>query len=299
VTSRVKRTAGNIRQHRAEAFEQVPEPSALRRGGSTRLAAFPGSEDVCAEVRVDNRPAGRLVCPPMSAPTTFAGPLVAPAAPDAAASRVDVLLDAAEAVIVRDGIASLTLDAVAAEAKVSKGGLLHHFPSKDRLVEALVKRTAGNIRQHNAQAFEQVPEGPGRMARGLLAANLRDLDEWCATCQRGSAATFSALAHKPELLGPMREAYAELHRRVAEDDGLPEGIGDVVVAAVDGLWLYWVLGLVPVDQAMIERVRTALEKILADAKAAPAGHAKPSARVAKTAVAPAKRPAAKKASARR
>ncbi|MEW6705315.1 MAG: TetR/AcrR family transcriptional regulator [Pseudomonadota bacterium] len=198
----------------------------------------------------------------------FSGPLVPPPPADAAISRVDALLDAAEAVIVRDGIASLTLDAVAAEAKVSKGGLLHHFPSKDRLVEALVKRTAFAIRSHNAQAFEQAGEGPGRMARGLLQANLRDLDEWCATCQRGSAATFSALAHNPRLLAPMREAYADLHQRIAADD-LPEGVGDVVMAAIDGLWLYWVLGLMPVDQAMIVRVRKALEKILDDATAAP------------------------------
>jgi AcrR family transcriptional regulator len=197
-------------------------------------------------------------------PGPFSGPIVAAASPEAGASRVDLLLDAAEAVIVRDGIASLTLDAVAAEAKVSKGGLLHHFPSKDRLVEALVTRTASNIRAHNAEACESVPEGPGRMARGLLAANLRDMHEWCVTCQRGSAATFSALAHNPQLLAPMREAYAELHRRVAEDD-LPEGIGDVVVTAIDGLWLNWVLGLVQVDQAMIVRVRKALEKILDDA----------------------------------
>jgi AcrR family transcriptional regulator len=200
-------------------------------------------------------------------PSPFGGPLVPPASPDAGASRLDALLDAAEAVIVRDGIASLTLDAVAAEAKVSKGGLLHHFPNKDRLVESLVVRTAGSIRAHNAQAYEGVPEGPGRMARGLLAANLRDMQEWCTTCQRGSAATFSALAHNPRLLEPMREAYADLHRRVAEDD-LPEGIGEVVVAAIDGLWLYWVLGLLPVDQAMIERVRKALEKILDEAKPA-------------------------------
>ncbi|MED5620080.1 TetR/AcrR family transcriptional regulator [Ideonella sp. BN130291] len=200
----------------------------------------------------------------------FSGPLVPPPSPDASTSRVDALLDAAEAVIVRDGIASLTLDAVAAEAKVSKGGLLHHFPSKDRLVDALVKRTAGAIRGHNAQAYEQAEEGPGRMARGLLAANLRDLDEWCVTCQRGSAATFSALAHNPQLLAPMRDAYAELHGRVAEDD-LPEGVGEVVAAAIDGLWLYWVLGLVQVDQTMIVRVRKALEKILDDAKPAPRG----------------------------
>ena len=197
-------------------------------------------------------------------PSPFSGPIVAAATPEAGASRIDLLLDAAEAVIVRDGIASLTLDAVAAEAKVSKGGLLHHFPSKDRLVEALVTRTASNIRAHNDEAYQCATEGPGRMARGLLAANLRDLHEWCVTCQRGSAATFSALAHNPQLLAPMREAYAELHRRVAEDD-LPEGIGDVVVAAIDGLWLNWVLGLVQVDQAMIVRVRKTLEKILDDA----------------------------------
>ena len=116
-----------------------------------------------------------------------------------------------------------------------------------------------------------------------MDTDLRDLHEWCVTCQRGSAATFSALAHNPQLLAPMREAYAELHRRVAEDE-LPEGIGDVVVAAIDGLWLNWVLGLVQVDQAMIVRVRTALEKILDDAvktapkKAAGRGAGKPAAK---------------------
>ena len=37
------------------------------------------------------------------------------------------LLDAAAAVVRRDGAGALTLDAVAAEAGVSKGGLLYHF----------------------------------------------------------------------------------------------------------------------------------------------------------------------------
>src|SRR5262245_2150654 len=54
----------------------------------------------------------------------------------------DRLLDAAEAVVVRQGIANLTLDAVAAEAGLSKGGLLHHFPTKDKLVEGMVVRSA-------------------------------------------------------------------------------------------------------------------------------------------------------------
>jgi AcrR family transcriptional regulator len=201
----------------------------------------------------------------------FSGPLPTPnatashgiAAGATPPSREDLLLDAAEAVIVRDGIASLTIDAVAAQAGVSKGGLLHHFPNKDRLVQALVVRTASAIREHYEQAWRETPEGPGRMARALLEANLRDMNEWCVSCRRGSAAAFAALAHNPALIEPMRATYGELYRRVAQDDGLPSGVGDAVVAAIDGLWLYWVLGLVPVDQNMIVRVRNALGHILA------------------------------------
>jgi AcrR family transcriptional regulator len=228
----------------------------------------------------------------------FSGPLGTPAAtatdagsaPGALASREDVLLDAAEAVIVRDGIASLTLEAVAAQAGASKGGLLHHFPNKDRLVEALVVRTAAAIRAHHDQAYLSTPEGPGRMARALLDATLRDMNEWCVGCRQGSAAAFAALAHNPSLIEPMRAAYGDLHRRVAED-GLPEGVGDAVVAAIDGLWLYWVLGLVPVDQAMIARVRKALQNILS--QAAPKRVAKRNTSI------PRKTPAAKRPAPRR
>ena len=39
------------------------------------------------------------------------------------------ILDAAESVVIEQGVTGMTLDAVAARAKVSKGGLLYHFPS--------------------------------------------------------------------------------------------------------------------------------------------------------------------------
>jgi len=231
-------------------------------------------------------------------PPVFSGPLGSPSestsagTAEAPASREDVLLDAAEAVIVRDGIACLTLDAVAAQAGASKGGLLHHFPNKDRLVEALVVRTAAAMRAHHEQSFLETPEGPGRMARALLENTLRDMNEWCVSCRQGSAAAFAALAHNPSLIQPMRAVYADLYRRVAEDDGLPAGIGDAVVAAIDGLWLYWVLGLVPVDQNMIVRVRNALQRILAQATPArPAKRSTSTTRKSTTKAAAAKRPA--------
>src|SRR3712207_9422759 len=44
-------------------------------------------------------------------------------------------LEAAERVVARDGVARLSLDAVAGNADVSKGGLLYHFPNKDALID--------------------------------------------------------------------------------------------------------------------------------------------------------------------
>ena len=85
----------------------------------------------------------------------------------------DTILDATETVVTRQGIANLTLDAVAAEARLSKGGLLHYFPSKDRLVEALVSRSAENWRSCYMEAYKRTSEGPGRMARALLLKHRR------------------------------------------------------------------------------------------------------------------------------
>jgi AcrR family transcriptional regulator len=174
----------------------------------------------------------------------------------------DALLDAAEAVVARQGIASLTIDAVAAEAGMSKGGVLHHFPSKDRLVEAMVVRSAEGWRAHFSRAYELMPPGPGRMARALLHHCLSGTKGWTRDLQRGSSACFAALAQNPSLIAPMREVYSDLQERLAHD-GLPPGVGEAVGATINGLWLYWVLGLVPVNQQLIAKVRLALEDVLA------------------------------------
>jgi AcrR family transcriptional regulator len=174
----------------------------------------------------------------------------------------DKLLDAAEIVVARQGIANLTLDAVAAEAHMSKGGLLHHFPTKDRLVDALVTRSAANWHASYMEAYRRTPDGPGRMTRALLGHCLSEAAGWTEQLRRSSSAVFAALAQNPTLIEPMRAVYSDLHRRI-EEDGLPPGVGRAVAAAIDGLWLDWVLGLAPVNQDLLARVRRALEDMVA------------------------------------
>jgi hypothetical protein len=76
---------------------------------------------------------------------------------------------------------------------------------------------------------------------------------------------FAALAQNPRLIEPMRAAYAELRRRLAED-GLPAGVSETVLAALDGLWLNRVLGLAPVDQGRMNQIRRTLDGLVAQAR---------------------------------
>jgi AcrR family transcriptional regulator len=183
--------------------------------------------------------------------------------PDQPVTAKDRMLDAAEAVVVRQGISNLTLEAVAAAARISKGGLLHYFPNKDRLVEAMVARCAEHWRAGTLESYESVPEGPGRMARALLSL-LADTRGWTQQCQQSSSAAFAALVQNPQLIEPMRAVYGELRQRLTED-GLGPGIGETILVAMDGLWLNRVLGLAPVDQQRMDRIRHALEALLTPA----------------------------------
>jgi len=74
-------------------------------------------------------------------------------------STRDRLLDAFEQLIVGAGSRAATLDAVAAEAGVSKGGLLYHFRSKEALVDAMVERLREQAAR-DVEAMRNAPEGP-------------------------------------------------------------------------------------------------------------------------------------------
>ncbi|NMH98968.1 TetR family transcriptional regulator [Pseudonocardia acidicola] len=72
-------------------------------------------------------------------------------------SARDRVLDAYETLLIEHGPAAATLDAVAAAAEVSKGGLLYHFASKDALATGLLDR----LRERSAADAEAMRAAPG------------------------------------------------------------------------------------------------------------------------------------------
>jgi AcrR family transcriptional regulator len=69
-------------------------------------------------------------------------------------STSELILDAAERVVARDG-ASLTIDAVVKESGFSKGGVLYNFPSKKALIEGMIQRMTDRFLDRHETAKAQ------------------------------------------------------------------------------------------------------------------------------------------------
>jgi AcrR family transcriptional regulator len=84
------------------------------------------------------------------------------------------LLDAAEQVVLRDGPSSLTIDAVAKEAGVSKGGVLYAYSTKDALIEAMMARVVANYERMVAEYMAAAGDRPNAAVLAHVDANRRE-----------------------------------------------------------------------------------------------------------------------------
>jgi AcrR family transcriptional regulator len=159
------------------------------------------------------------------------------------------ILEAANRVIRASGAAALTLDAVAREAGVSKGGLLYHFPSKDALIEGMVGHLLGCFGDEIDQAAAREPRDAGAWLRAYARATAAPGQQLNDT----TASLLAAVANNPELLEPARERFAAWQRR-AEQDGIDPARATIVRLAADGLWLAELFGFAPPAEPLRSRV---------------------------------------------
>lgn len=175
------------------------------------------------------------------------------------------ILDAAERVVLREGPAHLTLDAVAAEASLSKGGVLYHFASKDDLIHGMVARLIEQFERELEQHCEADPKEAGRKTRAYLDGLLSPVSQNLPPeSDRICAALLAAVVSSPSLLDPVREQFRVWQARVV-NDGLDPVTATVVRLASDGLWLAELLGLPPLEPKLrdlvIARLRLLTENI--------------------------------------
>lgn len=149
-------------------------------------------------------------------------------------SKRTQILEAATRVVQHEGVRSVTFDSVAAEAGMTKGGLLYHFSSREELIQA--------IHQHLADQWEAgMTEKAGKPAADAtplerLAAYAR------ATTHSSSRAELLFMLEgstTPEHAAPWD---AVLDRWTVPANTASQGPAEldqfIARLAADGLWLY-------------------------------------------------------------
>jgi AcrR family transcriptional regulator len=150
--------------------------------------------------------------------------------PDAVRAR---LLECAARLIVDHGLPALTLENVAREAGVSKGGLLHHYPGKTALIDGLFEEVVDWFDARVEDVLERDENRPARFSRAYLrvvAAIDMSVPE-----EKRLAVLMLMLSSDPHYCASWNQwVETRLHRH-AQTDRTP--IARTLRMAADGLWL--------------------------------------------------------------
>lgn len=175
-------------------------------------------------------------------------------------SKRDRILDAAVNVINRDGVRAVTFESVAAEAKLTRGGLLYHFPSREALLRG--------IDEYLAQAWEASME----TLLGKRADEASALERY-QTFVRVSAQSatraelmFMLESADPEAgerpWGPAVQCWAPSAPEAGNVD--PTTLDNFVARlAADGLWIYEAMYEGQLDEGVRAQVAERIAGLLA------------------------------------
>ncbi|WP_106498288.1 TetR/AcrR family transcriptional regulator [Lentibacillus sp. Marseille-P4043] len=171
-------------------------------------------------------------------------------------SKADVkrrlILDTTKQIILENGFNSLTLDAVAKKANISKGGLLYHFSNK----ESLIKGLAQYIFEQFCLNFYKYAENDsddsdekGKWSRALIEASKFDLEHY----KELNVGIFATSYLEPEIAKTISDGYKTTLKKL-EDDGINPITATIIRLALDGLYYSQTLNVAPLEEKRVNEV---------------------------------------------
>lgn len=173
-------------------------------------------------------------------------------------SKRTEILDAAVAVVEREGLGALTYEALATETGLTKGGLLYHFASRDALVEGVHSHLAARWEQSMIAAAGKPAEEADPRER---------LEAYARVAVESSTRAELTMLLDGSRQRSSREPWAGVVSRwlpeVPPDGGLDDAAlrALVVRLAADGLWLHDAIDDTPLSPWARERVADYLARL--------------------------------------
>lgn len=167
------------------------------------------------------------------------------------------VLRAAGQVIAQQGVNAFTIEAVAQEAGLTKGGVLHHFPSKESLINDLIERV---IETFNVRLLAELDAEPAGVGGRWLRAYIRTI--FLAEYDEKSLipALAAAAGAGDGMLERIRQGFM-LSQMAAAGDGLDATRATIIRLAVEGLVFTRALGVDVLDKETTEHVYESLLRL--------------------------------------
>ncbi|OYW21583.1 MAG: TetR family transcriptional regulator [Planctomycetales bacterium 12-60-4] len=187
-------------------------------------------------------------------------------------STTDRICQAAIRTVTRDGLLAMTLDNVAKEAGVSKGGVMYHFPTKELLVTGMLTHFGEQAERMLMTRIANDPEPRRRWARALLSCVFPEAAAPLASAngvaddamspeiiQQFLLTIIAAAANNPGLVEPLRQVGSRMRDRLLSDP--EDGFDQLLIwLAVDGLLLWQFVGLIDQSDPLFRQIGEALRQ---------------------------------------
>lgn len=163
------------------------------------------------------------------------------------------ILTAASQIVQCKGVAKLTLEAVAKEAGLSKGGLLYHFSNKEALIEGMIVR---GVEDYEGAIYNKVAEDSERKGRWV-----RSFVEERLSNERRTEELSSSMMAKTHVKTWITWAITTIISATAkniENDEIDSVCATIIRLAADGLWYSEYLGVGRLSPELREKVIQAL-----------------------------------------
>jgi AcrR family transcriptional regulator len=175
----------------------------------------------------------------------------------------DKILAAAEELARVAGPGNLSLDAVAARAGVSKGGLLYHFPTKAKLLEALVEEFLASFDATLREREIASAGAPDSLVRAYL--DILVGEHLCH--QPPPSGLLAALGEDPDFLAPVRRFDRSLLDRLKANASDPV-MALIVYLTLHGIKSAQLLNIETIDGEEFDSVIARLRDLVGASSAA-------------------------------
>jgi len=162
------------------------------------------------------------------------------------------LFEATQRVIDKKGISHFTLENVAKEAGISKGGLLHYFPNKKALISEGIKTVLENYSKE-MEKLNAEDTNAGHFLRSYAEVSLNNP-------QQLTSGLLAAIAINSELLKPVQDHYKEWQKEI-ENDRLDPVLATIIRLAIDGMWFCDLFGLASPEGELRQKILERLNEL--------------------------------------